>query len=318
MKNIRDLLEKAPQNWGRWGESDEVGAVNFLGSAEVLRGISTIKEGNIYTLGQPINDPRGDLIGLTRRPPQHHMVSDRGMYAANKKDAVTGSGGVELSDDLIYMYTHSTTHVDSLGHAWYDGKLYNGYDAETTTGGLAKNSIHHVGNKGIVGRSVLLDVARYKGVEWVPEGDEITFEDLINTAAYQNVSLDKRDILLIRTGFYLNYLKNGSHEYFRNGLNEPGITFTNELAHWFYEQQIAVYGTDTLGSEQTHSSQTGTTQPLHPYLITRLGVSILETLWLEDIAAACADDGRYDFCLAISPLKLVGGTASPVNPIAIR
>jgi kynurenine formamidase len=308
MENIGELLRNSPHNWGRWGTKDEVGALNYLGSTEALRGIATIKDGHTFTLGQHIRDPRGDLVGQRRRPTGYNMVIDE----------IGGSAGVEYADDMVYMYTHSTTHVDALGHAWYDGKMYNGFDAETVNGGLSRNSIHHVGNKGIVGRAVLLDVARYKGVEWIPEGEEITFEDLLNTAAFQKVSLDKRDILLIRTGFYLNFLKNGSREYFKNGLNEPGITYTDELARWFYEQEIPVYGTDTLGSEQTHSTRTGTTHALHPYLITRLGVSMVENLWLEDLAAACADDGRYDFCLIIGALKLMGGTASPINPIVIR
>jgi kynurenine formamidase len=308
MENIGEMLIYSPSNWGRWGQDDEVGALNFLGSAEVLRGISTIKDGSTYTLGQPIRDPRGDLVGQRRRPTGYHMV----------RDEIAGSGGVEYADDMVYMYTHSTTHVDALGHAWYDGKLYNGFDAETTNGGLSNNSIHHVGNKGIAGRAVLLDVARYKGVEWIPEGEEITLDDLLNTAVHQNVSLDKRDILLIRTGFYLNFLKNGSREYFKNGLKEPGITYTDELANWFYEQEIPVYGTDTLGSEQTQSTRTGTTHPLHAYLITRLGVSMVENLSLEELAAACAVDGRYEFCLVVGALKLIGGTASPINPIAIR
>ncbi|MDM5198981.1 cyclase family protein [Fictibacillus enclensis] len=308
MENIGGFLSNAPTNWGRWGKEDEIGALNFLGNAEVLRGISTIKDGSVFTLGQLIRDPEGDLLGTERRPTGYHMLLDE----------IGNSGGVDYADDLMYIYTHGTTHIDALGHVWYDDQSYNGHEKPTGTGGLPRNGIHLAAKKGIVGRAVLLDVARYKGVDWIREGAEITLEDLLNTAAHQNVTLNKHDILLVRTGFYLNFVKNGYHAYFQNGLKEPGITYTDELVRWFYDQEIPVYGTDTLGSEQTVSSQTGTVFPLHPYFLTRLGLSIVETLWLEELASACAQDGRYDFCLMISPLKLVGGTASPINPIAIR
>jgi kynurenine formamidase len=307
LDNVGDFLKDAPSNWGRWGPEDEVGTLNFLDNTQVLRGITSVKTGELFTLGQLIRNSYGDLVGGTRRPAGYNTLN----YP------IDNSGGVEFSDDMFYMFTHGSSHVDALGHIWYDGKLYNGYDAETavTAGGLTRNSVHHVGNRGVVGRAVLLDVARFKGVEWLPAGMEITFDDLMKTAAYQNVTLEKRDIIIIRTGFYLYYLRDKrNHDHG----NEPGITYTEDITRWFYEQEIPVYGTDTLGSEQTRSSQTGSTFPLHPYFITRLGISILENLWLEELADACAADGRYDFCMTISAMKLIGGAGSPINPIAIR
>jgi kynurenine formamidase len=308
--DIGRFLQNSPHNWGRWGPDDEIGAVNFLGVAEVLRGIASVVSGQVFTLGQMIRNPRGDLVGGFRKPPEHNRVNG----------TLSDSAGVEYADDTVSMYTHGGTHMDALAHIWYDGKMYNGYEAEAASGTLARNGVHQVAGNGIVGRAVLLDVARYKGVEWLPEGAEITLEDLLKTAEHQKLTIDKRDILLVRTGYYLSFLKNGYDEYFKEdgSIHEPGITYTEELAQWFYEREIPVYGTDTLGSEQTHSTRTGTTYPLHPYLITRLGVTMVEHLWLEDLADACAADGRYLFFLTIGALKLVGGTGSPINPIAIR
>jgi kynurenine formamidase len=160
-------------------------------------------------------------------------------------------------------------------------------------------------------------VARWKGKEMLERGEEITLEDLFATAEAQGLELERRDMLLVRTGFYLHYVRGGAAEYVGEVLREPGLTYSPELVRWFQAQEVPLYGTDTMGSEQTVSSRTGTFQPLHPAFITRLGLTVAELLWLEDLAAYCAEVGRYRFFLTISPLRVLGGAGSPVNPLAI-
>lgn len=315
-ESIAQILTDAPSNWGRWGPDDELGMLNVLDAREVLRGASSVRSGELFTLGLPIGDPRGDLVWPPRTPAQHFMVSDRGSYVAGKRDSL--GRGWEYADDVIHLFPHGTTQIDALGHVWYDGTLYNGYDAETTIGGLARNGIHRVAERGIAGSAVLLDIPRLKGRDMLEPGEEITADDLAAAANKQGITLEPRDIVLLRTGFYLRYVRGGTPAYVGTAINEPGITYTEAIARWFHEHDVPVYGTDTMASEQTHSTRTGTLQPLHPYLITRLGVSVLEMLWLEDLAEHCAADGRYRFFLTIAPLKLIGGTGSPINPIAIK
>lgn len=163
MSKIGEILKDAPSNWGRFGPDDEIGTLNYLTPEEVKRGLASVKEGRVFALGLPIGDPRGDLVWPGRIPTQHWMVSDRGAYLAGKRQPHPQSGGVEVADDVVYMYLQGTTQLDSLGHVWYDGTLYNGYPAETTVGGLSKNGIDKVARRGIAGAAVLLDVARFKG-----------------------------------------------------------------------------------------------------------------------------------------------------------
>jgi kynurenine formamidase len=42
-----------------------------------------------------------------------------------------------------------------------------------------------------------------------------------------------------------------------------------------------------------------------------------DSLQLEDLAAACEAEGRFEFMVVGLPLQLPGGTGSPWNPIAI-
>ncbi|MCL8208463.1 MAG: cyclase family protein [Actinomycetia bacterium] len=317
VSRIAEILKDCPSNWGRFGPDDEIGTLNYLTPEEVRRGIAQVREGRLFPLGLPIGDPRGDLVWPGRVPTQHYMVSDRGLYLTGKRRPIRGSGGVEYADDVVHMYLQGTTQIDSLGHVWYDGRLYNGYDAATTTGGLSKNGIDKVAARGIAGAAVLLDVARFKGKEMLERGEEITLEDLFATAEAQGLELERRDMLLVRTGFYLHYVRGGTAEYVGEALREPGLTYSPELVRWFQAQEVPLYGTDTMGSEQTVSSRTGTFQPLHPAFITRLGLTVAELLWLEDLAAYCAEVGRYRFFLTISPLRVLGGAGSPVNPLAI-
>ncbi len=316
-RDIAQILANAPTNWGRWGPDDEIGMLNVLDPGQVLRGIASVRSGKVFTLGLPIAHPDGDLVWPPRTPTKHFVTNDHGLYAAGKREPAPGSG-FEYADDAIFIYCHGTTQLDALGHIWYGDRLYNGYPADTTVGGLTRNSIEKVAERGIVGSTVLLDVARYRGVDSLAHGEEVTLEDLIGTAQRQNVTVEKHDMVLVRTGFYLNFLQGGMAQYVGDAVNEPGITYTEELAGWFDDLELPLYGTDTMGNEQTFSTRTGTTQPVHPYLITRLGVTMLEMAWLEDLAADCAADGQYRFLMTVGALKIVGGTGSPINPVVVK
>ncbi|SDF70528.1 cyclase family protein [Halorientalis regularis] len=322
---IEDVLDDAPDNWGRWGDDDELGAVNLLDAERVLRAVETVESGERYTLGVPLNAHGGDPVWPTRDGIDHRMVRDKSHIDAGEADREP-FGGMESSDDAVDMFTHGTTHHDALGHSWYDDQLYNGFDAETTVGGLSRCGAEHLGEQGIVGRAVLLDVARHRGVDRLDRGDRITPAELDACADEQGVSLEAGDIVLVRTGALSLFYDEGPEAFYAaysppedpDTLDEPGPTYTDETAAWFADNDVAVYGTDTLTAEQTHSRETDTLIPLHPALLRDLGVVITELLALEDLAAACADDGRYDCLFVSGPLPLVGGTGAPANPVVIR
>ncbi len=315
MEDLSKLLQNAPNNWNRWGESDEVGAVNVLSNQQVKNAASLVRSGKVFTLGLPMNSESGDLSLPARKPIQKFMVSDKSYYTSNRR---VPEGGWEFADDMAIMYLQGSTQIDALGHVWYNDKLYNGYDASTTVGGLRKNSIYAVAEHGIVGRGVLVDVARFHGVEYLAPDALVTLEDVEKTLASQNTELKEHDILLLRTGFYRKFLDEGQEGYYDDGLHEPGMTYSDEVVQWFRHWDIPVFGTDTITNEQPISDNTGTFAPLHPALITGLGVSLLEMLWLEPLAEDCAKDGQYDFMTVIAPLKIHGAAGSPINPVAVK
>ena len=309
-----DPLETVPNNWGKWGDDDEVGAVNYLTEEEVLRGISTVEKGETFTLGLPIGGKEEAMSHPGRSEFQHHMNLDHGHFLAGKADMGEGMGA---SDDSVNIALHGATHVDALGHSWYDNELYNGFDPKTTMGGLERCSISPIAEHSVLGRGVLLDIPRYKGVDHLEKGEGISLDDLLSCAEEQSVEIENRDFILIRTG-WLEVFYNDSETFFEGGFREPGLTFSQELVEWFHKKEIPGFGTDTLTNEQRHSQSVDIPTPIHSALLRDQGVLFNESLMLDELANDCASDKTYDFLFIISPLKFEGGTASPVNPVAVK
>jgi kynurenine formamidase len=316
-KAMVEHLKDMPKNWGRWGKDDELGSINFLTPQEVLRGAKSIRSGRVFTLGVPVARREGDPIYPGRGQPVKTMNMDKGFFLNGH--AQPFPGGMEYADDVIFMYVQGTTQYDALGHVWYDDKLYNGYDARTTIGGLKKCSIEPIAEHGVVGRGLLLDVARYKGKAHLDPNEQITLDDLLKTAEKQKSPIEKHDILVIHTGWLKVFYDQGADAFFPNkGMAEPGITDEPALIRWFHEMEIPSLTVDTVACEQSFSSESGYFLPLHGALLRDLGIPFNEIVWLDDLAADCAKDGQYDFLFVGAPLKLVGGTGSPVNPTAIK
>lgn len=310
-----DFLDGVPSNWGRWGEDDELGAVNYLTNEQVLRGIRAVEDGETFALGLPIGRPEGDPVWPGRDGTNHYMDRDKGHYESGK---ATAHGRAQGADDVVHMPLHGTTHVDAPGHIWYDDEMYNGFDANTTKGGLDRCSVDTLGDHGILGRGVLLDIARHRGVETLEPGARITLDELRECAAAQDVELEQRDVPVLRTGWLEQYYDEDGIDIYEGKFREPGLTHSEELLEWFHEREIPAFGTDTIANEQTISDETGTPIPLHAGLLRDQGVVFNEMLDLSALAEACDESGRYAFFYVAAPLKFVHGTGSPVNPLAVR
>ncbi len=312
---LHDLLADAPTNWGRWGPDDEVGALNFLTSQEVLRGVQSIKQGKVITIGMAIGNPGGDPVWPGRTGAQRLMVIDKSHFAAGK--GPNFPGGIEYADDYVTMFLQGTTQFDALGHTWYDDKIWNGYDAMTTTGGMAKASVYPIAQRGVVGRGIFVDVARARGVDALDKGEEIPLSELIETAQKQGTSIEKHDILIIRTGFLSRFFKDGPAKFYE-GFSEPGISYSKELVEWFHDMEIPALCTDTIANETTTNKATGIALPLHAALMRNLGVTLNEICDLEELGQSCAEDKQYTFLYAAAPIKFRNATGAPVNPIIVK
>jgi len=312
---LSELLRDAPRNWGRWGPDDEVGALNFLTPEVILAAVGSVRQGKVFTLQVKMANPEGDPLWPGRVPAQRMNVLDKGHWLAGKGPAFPG--GIEYADDFLACYLQGSTQYDALGHTWYDDELWNGYDARTTIGGLAKASVLPLAERGIVGRGILLDVARWRGKECLERGETFTHQDLLACARQQGSEIRPRDVLVVRTGWIGSFYRRSREEFFKDFL-EPGLTYSPELVRWFQEMEIPNLVTDTMANEVTFDPETGIAIPLHAALMRNLGVTLTEIAWLDDLAADCAADRQYDFLYAAAPLKVVGGTGAPVNPLAIK
>ena len=189
------------------------------------------------------------------------------------------------------MFLQGSTQYDALGHVWYDDQIWNGYDAKTTVGGLSKASVCAIAEKGVVGRGILLDMARFRGKDVLDVAETFTHEDLMACAKAQGTEIQKRDILVIRTGWIAKFYKVSREEFYGNFV-EPGLTHSDALVQWFHDMEIPNLVTDTIANEVTVDPVSGVVLPLHNALMRNLGVTLTEIAWLDDLAADCAADGQ--------------------------
>jgi kynurenine formamidase len=286
-------------NWGRWGADDERGALNLIGSAEVLKSMRLVRHGRVYQLGMEIH--AGSPRFQARPPMLHLMLRHGGDYLAGARmPDNTGS-----ADEYIGLSTHGTTHIDALSHLWYDDALYNGVAPNEVRGtGAARNSIDKIGP--IIGRGVLLDIARLLGVDHLDGGYGISADELTACAQQQGVEVGSGDVVLIRTGWIQQFQKDPAVY----DASQPGLLAST--VPWFVERDIAAIGADNMTVECA-PDPTGKTVPFHRSMIRDYGVHLIELLDLE----ALATDGVTEFLFIASPLRIKRGVGSPLNPVAV-
>lgn len=297
------------RNWGRWGDDDEIGTLNFI-TDEIRRAAAgLIRTGQIVDLGMPFDADGPQKAGMNGRfNPVHRMTIMPG-------DAVSPSGMV-VSDDLVILPTQCATQWDSMAHIGYDGAFYNGrpYSVVTASGGAVANSIDATVGR-LVGRGVLLDIAGLKGVPSLAPSEEITADDLDAACARQGVEVGTGDILLIRTGWYRYYIDESLGVPYI-GTEIPGLGVS--CCEWLHDREVAAVAADNQAVEVKPSPHPHWGLPVHMILIRDMGMTLGEIFDLENLAAACRSDGVWDFFFSGVGLKLSNAVGSPVSPIAIR
>ena len=312
--DLDDLLADSPTNWGKWGDDDEVGSLNYLGPEQVIAAVGLVRSGKVFTLQRLIGDPKGDPVWPGRSPAERTQILDESTW--DSADAPKYPGGLHYADDKINAFLQGSTQYDALGHVWYGGRIWNGYDARTTVGGLDKASVEPIAQRGVVGRGVLLDMARFRGKPNLDPAETFTHEDLMACAEAQGIEIHKRDILVVRTNFLKLFFDLGDKFY--EGFCEPGLVYSPELVRWFQEMEIPNLVTDTIANEVTTDPNNGVALVLHNALMRNLGVALTEIADLEALAGDCAEDSQYEFLYVAAPLKVHKGSGSPVNPVAIK
>ncbi|HUE63729.1 MAG TPA: cyclase family protein [Rhizomicrobium sp.] len=292
-------LQKQISNWNRWGANDQMGAVNLITPAKRKAALGTVREGASFSMARnaEIKEAVDNPTPIVRK--------------TTRTGASQPKTGITSTSDTFFISYHGMahTHMDSLCHFVYDGKIYNGYSSDTVgEDGAAKNSIINFKN-GIITRGVLMDMARYKGVDWLEPGTPIYPEDLEGWEKKAGVKVQSGDVMIVRTGRWAR----------RDALGPWPVQKLAGLhmscAPWMHARDVAILGGDD-AQDVLPSQVEGVSQPIHALCIVAMGMPIFDNLDLELVGREAEKRKRWDFLVTASPAAVPGATGSVLNPIA--
>jgi kynurenine formamidase len=288
-------LHQNLSNWGRWGDDDQLGALNHITEDVTAAAAATVVTGRTVSCARPLpTEPALD----NQMPVVHHMTG-------------TATEGYGADYFALHPHGYATTHIDALCHIFHDGTLYNGFPTEMVTAhGARRLGIHHL-RSGIVTRGVLLDVPAVRGVDALEPGQSIYPEDLEAAERAAGTSVQRGDALLVRTG---RWRWRDVHGPWLPSEGMAGLDAS--CLAWIHERDVALLGSDGV-SDVMPSPVEKVGMPIHTVALVAMGLHLLDNLALEEIATACADTRRWAFLFMVAPLVLYRGTASPVNPLAV-
>ncbi|MEU0114872.1 cyclase family protein [Streptomyces bobili] len=301
---FHDIAERV-NNWGRWGTEDEIGTLNLITDEVVRRAVAEVRTGRRVPLALPLRED-GVQTGMIpgRVNPLHTMVQ------INQE--IFGPGTVACSDDAVTMGLQAATHWDALPHVSHSGRIYNGRPAGTVTahGGAQFSGIDKA--TCVVSRGVLLDVARARGVDRLEGGHSVTPEDLEAAEELAGTRVRAGDIVLVRTGQMRVYLAGDRQAYAHPS---PGLSV--RTPEWFHARDVAAVANDTLTFEVFPPEIEDLWLPVHALHLVEMGMMQGQNWNLEKLSTACGQEGRYAFLLSATPEPFVGGTGTPVAPVAV-
>lgn len=300
-------LGKELSNWGRWGDDDEIGTLNFVTPQKRVQAGQLVKTGKIFDLGMPFDKDGPFLPGGFRINPVHVMTF-------LPSDTAGVPDGMISADDMIVMGLQAATQWDSLAHVGYGGRFYNNVPASAVNNfmGATKNSFSKSVER-LISRGVLLDIARLKGVERLEPSYEITAADLSAAEERQGVRVESGDILMIRTGWYQYFLE-GDRVGFNGAEAGPGL----DTCRWLYEREVAALALDNWACEVYPCPIEGAIIPFHQVTIRDMGLLLGEMFNFEGLAADCEQDGVWESMFCAPGLKVTGGVGSPITPMALK
>lgn len=281
-------------NWGKWGPDDQLGTMNYLTQERRKKAAPLFREGVTVSCARPLTpDTQRNVIHLMSSVP-------------------TPSQPASAMDFLgVFFHGQAVTHVDALGHFFWQGKMYNNVPAEAVNAnqGATKGAIDLISD-GVIARGVLLDIPRVRGVQWLEPGDAIYPDELEAAERAQNVRVEPGDVLCVRTGAGLRRLQPNMPQ---TG-SLPGLQ--GSCVPWVHQRQVAMLGSDGV-SDVLPTGYAKVSVPFHFVGIVAMGLWLIDNMHLEELAAACERFKRWEFLMTIGPLRITGGTGSPANPIAV-
>ncbi|HEY2238244.1 MAG TPA: cyclase family protein [Streptosporangiaceae bacterium] len=295
-------------NWGRWGDDDELGAINLITPEKRVQAASLVRSGRSVSLSRPF--PKEPGAG-NPKPAIHYM--DRG---------VRENGGAATDFYGISYHGQQSTHIDALCHVWDENGLYNGRqpDDVITFKGATFGQIDNW-RDGLVTRGVLLDVPRFRGTDYVTQDAPVHGWELEQICRSRGIEVTPGDALVVYSGREAWARDNGRpwgtgdvstappgqvHGPDRPGLHASCLEFIRE-----HDVSVLVWDMMDLWPNGV-----GVPWSVHGAIFA-FGIALIDNALLEPVAGVCAELGRDDFMFVTSPLRVEGGTGSPANPLAI-
>ncbi len=293
-----DALMQKISNWGRWGDDDELGTLNLITPAKRKAAAALVTDGVTVSLALELNTQKDEI---NTNPFMHELtrVEFSGHQVAGDKYSVEYHG-----------FAHS--HMDGLPHFAHKGFFYNGvpYESAKPTG-AERLGIENAGVNGVFTRGVLIDMPKFLGVDYLEPGTAITVADLEAWEKKNGVTVSSGDVVLIRTGRWEKVRQDGQWNFLERAAGSHA-----SIAQWLKDRDVAVIGCDGV-SDVMPSGVEGMVNPLHELVLAGLGMPILDNLDLDVLAAAATERGRTTFLYVGAPLRVKGGTGSPLNPLAV-
>ncbi|WP_030826840.1 cyclase family protein [Streptomyces hygroscopicus] len=290
-----DASQGLPSNWGRWGEDDERGTLNLITEEARARGAAEARTGRTVSLALPIRPApviSGPFAPSTQdaSPVQQMMV-------------YVGSPAPATADVMLVTNHHPrSTHLDALGHTVRDGRVYPGRPVdEAVTPAGARHGSTAAYAAGIATRGILLDLAADGPL---PSGHAVTSRDLEAAEERQGVRLESGDALVVRCGWPMTPVP---------GRPMPGMSL--DAVRWMHRRGAALYAGDI--GDAHPDLDPACPSPLHGVALPLMGLPLIDAAEVDDLAAVCAELGRYAFLLTVAPPRIHGLTGVPVNPLAI-
>jgi len=291
-----------------WGPDDQSGASNRITPQKMVNALKLVSTGELYELGYVYEQ------GMP-------MFGNRSytMYLPAKGSPGGDNRIVGNEEFLSTQIGQVGTQFDGLGHIGQEivnenketrQVFYNGFTSQQMDSpqGLQKLGIEHV--KPIITKGLVIDIAGYKGVARLPNGYEVTVEDVLGALDDQGISTDKiqaGDALLFRFGWSSLWEKPDAYN-----TNPPGIGI--EVAKWIAGKQITVIGSDSWATEVVPNPEPDLIFPVHQELLMKNGIFNIENMYLDELVA----DKVNEFLFIVTPIRFKGATGSPIRPIAIN
>ena len=292
----------AEDNWypSKYGADDTLGAMNELSEKKTKLAAQLVKTGKTYALGvetgptSPAYPPRSYSMTI--------LQLDDGMGTPLGSNKATGN------DDLMHIWMGIGSQIDGLGHMGVNHQYYNGHMASdfVTPSGLTKLSIDRL--PPVATRGVLLDIAKLMKTDILPAGTAFNKAEIDAAAKAAGITIEAGDVVLFHTG-WLNVMDSDPEAFMASA---PGLGL--EGARYLASLGVVAVGADTWALEVLPSEDATMLFPVHPELLAKNGIYILENMDTRALAA----DNANEFLFVLGTPRFVGAVQAVINPVAIR